>query len=172
MPPRRHVPLLTYALLCFCVVLGLAAFAYVVRQTIAYVLHPDAFGGTHLSDAVLSRADLGGGILCGWLLVLLGAALAIRLLPPRTRWPRLLLVGTLLALGGIIGVLYCLQGWAQISRANLGDDGFGAIVIIPWIAVSYLSVVILLAAGLFIAPAVFGRRGHPADVWRPRPLPR
>jgi hypothetical protein len=168
MSRRRRVPLFTYALLCLCLVVGLAAFAYVVRQTIAYVLHPDAFGGTHLSDAILSRADLGGGILFGWLLVLLGAALSIRLLPPRTRWPRLLVVGTLLALGGIAGVLYCLQGWAQISRANLGDDGFGAIVIIPWIAVSYLSVVILLAGGLFIAPAVFGRRGHPAGVWLPR----
>jgi hypothetical protein len=150
----------------------MAAFGYVVRQTIAYVLHPNDFGGTHLSDAVLSRADLGGGILFGWLCVVLGAAVALWARPPRKRQPGLLVLGILLALGGITGVLYSLQGWTQLSHLAWLWDGLGVIIIFPWIGVSFLSSIILLTGITFIIPSLLARRGYPAGASLPRSLPR
>jgi hypothetical protein len=125
---------------------GVAAFAYVVYKTIAYVLHPHAFGGEQLSDVLRTRADLGGGLLLGWLCMLVGFAFALWILPPRAEQVVLLVIAALLGLGGIAGLLYSLQGVARIPDLAQQWGGLGALVVYPWIAVAFLSLFTLLTS--------------------------
>jgi hypothetical protein len=138
--------------------MGMAAFAYVVYKTIAHVLHPHAFGGVQLSDALLARADLGGGILFGWFCMLVGSAFALWILPPRAEQVGLLVIAALLALGGIGGLLYSLHALAGIPDLVQQWEGLGALAIYPWFAVAFFSLFTLLAS-VFMLGRGLRRRG-------------
>ena len=166
MPPERRETVLSYALICFGV--GAVAFAYVAHKSIGYVLHPNAFGGIQLSDVVLTRVDLASGVQWGWLFVLLGTALVLWTLPVRARRPGLLVVGTLLVLVGIVGILYSLQGWNQISHHPQQWDGLGVLAIYPWIGLSCLSIFILLAGVLLAVRVMLVWRDHAEGARLPR----
>jgi hypothetical protein len=156
MPSERPSVLLSYAFIC--VVMGMAAFAYVVYKSIAYVLHPQAFGGFQLSDALLTRTDLGGGVLFGWFCVLVGIAFALWILPPRAEQVGLLVIAALLAIGGAGGLLYSLHALAGIPNLAQQWEGLGALAIYPWIAVAFFSLFTLLASVFMLGRGLRRRR--------------
>jgi hypothetical protein len=72
----------------------------------------------------------------------------------------LLVVAALLALGGIDGVLYSLQGWRQFPNLAQQWEGLGALAIYPWIGVSFLSIVVLLVSICLVSRVLFVRTDH------------